>query len=84
MKPLTYLEPFLEVIQSPETSGPITGVALTSVRRLLEDYTFGDTPSFRAKWVYANAMAQDITFVWSRNAEIRNHDTCNEAGSLTA
>ena len=44
VEPLTYLEPFLEVIRSPETSGPITGVALTSVRRLLEDYTFGNAP----------------------------------------
>ncbi len=45
VEPLTYLEPFLEVIRSPETSGPITGVALTSVRRLLEDYTFGKPSS---------------------------------------
>ena len=47
VEPLTYLDPFLEVIRSPETSGPITGVALTSVRRLLEDYTFGDAPCAR-------------------------------------
>lgn len=40
--PLTYLGPFLEVIRSPETSGPITGIALTSVRRLLNQYLFGE------------------------------------------
>lgn len=42
IEPLTYLGPFLEVIRSPETSGPITGVALTSVRRLLNQYLFGE------------------------------------------
>eukprot|EP01133_Synstelium_polycarpum_P004115 gene4115-4805_t len=31
----TYLEPFLLVIKSPETSGPITGTALTSVNKFL-------------------------------------------------
>ncbi|CAL8465729.1 g5265 [Coccomyxa elongata] len=45
IEPLTYLGPFLEVIRSPETSGPITGVALTSVRRLLNQYLFGEAAS---------------------------------------
>lgn len=44
VEPLQYLAPFLEVIRSPETSGPITGVALTSVRRLLSRYTLGARP----------------------------------------
>ncbi len=39
--PLKYLGPFLEVIRSPETSGPITGVALTSVCRMLDEFTLG-------------------------------------------
>mmetsp|Transcript_17390 Transcript_17390/g.52068 ORF Transcript_17390/g.52068 Transcript_17390/m.52068 type:complete len:1953 (-) Transcript_17390:228-6086(-) len=39
--PLEYLNPFLEVIRSPETSGPITGVALTSVRRILDQDIIG-------------------------------------------
>ncbi|KAK9841755.1 hypothetical protein WJX81_000904 [Elliptochloris bilobata] len=39
--PLEYLGPFLEVIRSPETSGPITGVALSSVCRMLDEYTLG-------------------------------------------
>jgi brefeldin A-resistance guanine nucleotide exchange factor 1 len=33
--PLSYLGPFLEVIRSVETSGPITGMALSTVHRLL-------------------------------------------------
>eukprot|EP00026_Physarum_polycephalum_P022668 Phypoly_transcript_26911.p1 GENE.Phypoly_transcript_26911~~Phypoly_transcript_26911.p1 ORF type:complete len:147 (+),score=26.11 Phypoly_transcript_26911:34-474(+) len=32
---LLYLEPFLDVIKSEETSGPITGVALSSVHKFL-------------------------------------------------
>lgn len=34
--PLTYVEPFLDVIRSDETSGPITGVALSSVHKFLK------------------------------------------------
>lgn len=45
--PLEYLGPFLEVIRSPETSGPITGVALSSVCRMLDEYTLG-APSAKA------------------------------------
>ena len=36
MEPLEYLSPFLEVINSPETSGPITAVALGSVNKFLD------------------------------------------------
>lgn len=32
---LTYLKPFLAVIRSEETSGPITGVALSSIHKFL-------------------------------------------------
>ncbi|KAL6052037.1 G-box binding factor [Balamuthia mandrillaris] len=35
MDPLTYLKPFLGVIRSEETSGPITGVALSSINKFL-------------------------------------------------
>ena len=59
VEPLTYLEPFLEVIRSPETSGPITGVALTSVRRLLRDYTFGEFSAAGADLLHVIAMVQD-------------------------
>ena len=38
---MDYLTPFLEVIRSPETSGPITGVALTAVARFLDAYIIG-------------------------------------------
>ena len=41
VEPLKYLGPFLEVIKSPDTSGPITGVALTSVCRMLDQYGIG-------------------------------------------
>lgn len=34
--PLVYLEPFLHVIRSPETSGVVTDVALSSVLNMLE------------------------------------------------
>lgn len=33
--PSTFLAPFLEVIKSEETSGPVTGMALTSVDKLI-------------------------------------------------
>ncbi|GAB4821173.1 hypothetical protein N2152v2_008219 [Parachlorella kessleri] len=36
VEPLEYLSPFLEVINSPETSGPITAVALGSVNKFLD------------------------------------------------
>uniref|UniRef100_A0A0X3NZN1 SEC7 domain-containing protein n=1 Tax=Schistocephalus solidus TaxID=70667 RepID=A0A0X3NZN1_SCHSO len=35
ISPLTYLTPFLDVIRSETTSGPITGLALTSVEKFL-------------------------------------------------
>lgn len=40
--PLEYLTPFMEVIRSPETSGPVTGVALTAVARFLDAYIIGE------------------------------------------
>lgn len=39
--PMEYLGPFLEVIRSPETSGPITGMALTSLCRMLDNFIMG-------------------------------------------
>ncbi len=33
--PLTYLAPFLDVIRSETTTGPITGLALTAVEKFL-------------------------------------------------
>ena len=39
---MDYLTPFMEVIRSPETSGPITGVALTAVSRFLDTYIIGN------------------------------------------
>lgn len=41
---MEYLTPFIEVIRSPEISGPITGVALTAVSRFLDAYIIGEEP----------------------------------------
>lgn len=41
IEPLEYLSPFLEVVRSPETSGPITLCALTSLLRLLRRGVLG-------------------------------------------
>ncbi len=35
IEPLTFLSPFLAVIRSEETTGPITGLALTAVDKFL-------------------------------------------------
>lgn len=35
MDPLEYLAPFLETVKSPETSGPITLVALSALQKIL-------------------------------------------------
>ncbi len=44
---MEYLAPFLEVIRSPETSGPITGTALTSLTRFLSQDIIGVPSSCR-------------------------------------
>ena len=38
---MDYLTPIMEVIRSHETSGPVTGVALTAVSRFLDAYIIG-------------------------------------------
>lgn len=35
LEPNAFLSPFLEVIRSEDTTGPITGLALTSVKKLI-------------------------------------------------
>ncbi len=35
MDPLEYLTPFLETVKSPETSGPITLVALSALHKII-------------------------------------------------
>lgn len=42
VEPMQYLNPFLEVVRSPEVSGPVTGVALTGLHRMLSSYIFGE------------------------------------------
>ena len=59
VEPLKYLGPFLEVIKSPDTSGPITGVALTSVCRMLDQYVIGGPcKGFWAQVKLVNAACQ--------------------------
>jgi len=41
MRPTVYLQPFLEVVKSVETSGPITGTALSSIYSLLNENIIG-------------------------------------------
>ncbi|KAK9828895.1 hypothetical protein WJX72_002652 [[Myrmecia] bisecta] len=55
--PLEYLQPFLEVIRSRETSGPITGIALTSVGRMLDQYIIGEVVSGLAEVMHTTAEA---------------------------
>ncbi|KAL0041048.1 hypothetical protein WJX77_003321 [Trebouxia sp. C0004] len=55
--PMDYLTPFMEVIRSPETSGPITGVALTAVSRFLDTYIIGDTGDQATEAMHAIADA---------------------------
>lgn len=44
VNPLDYLEPFLGVVTSQETSGPITGTALNSLCRFFDHYIIGRLP----------------------------------------
>lgn len=57
VEPLEYLEPFLEVIRSPEVSGPVTGVALAGLNRMLSKYIFGDSDKGAAEAMQAIADA---------------------------
>lgn len=42
VQPLKYLAPFLKLVREPEVSGPITGVALTALWRLLSSGVLGE------------------------------------------
>lgn len=54
---LLYVEPFLEVIRSEETSGPITGVALSSMNKFLKALIRSDSPNAaRAMALIAEAV----------------------------
>jgi brefeldin A-resistance guanine nucleotide exchange factor 1 len=45
MDTVIYVEPFLEVIRSEETSGPITGVALSSMHKFMHGFIRMDSPN---------------------------------------
>eukprot|EP00884_Botryococcus_braunii_P022699 jgi/Botrbrau1/9112/Bobra.0305s0016.2 len=55
--PMEYLGPFLEVIRSPETSGPITGMALTSLCRMLDQFIMGEWSGSLAEVMHNTADA---------------------------
>jgi hypothetical protein len=44
VQPLEFLAPFLKLVREPEVSGPITGVALTALWRLLSSGVLGELP----------------------------------------
>ena len=58
VEPLEYLSPFLEVINSPETSGPITAVALGSVNKFLDCELLGAHRQCHAVGLAAGSFAQ--------------------------
>jgi hypothetical protein len=47
VQPLEFLAPFLKLVREPEVSGPITGVALTALWRLLSSGVLGELPALR-------------------------------------
>eukprot|EP00887_Chlorella_sp_A99_P008000 scaffold12.g8000.t1 len=57
VEPLEYLSPFLEVVRSPETSGPITLTALTSLLKLIRRDVLGASASGVAEAVQATSDA---------------------------
>lgn len=57
MQPREFLSPFLKLVREPEVSGPITGVALTSLWRLLSSGILGKLLWNVVCWVFATAVA---------------------------
>ena len=55
--PLLYLRPFLDVIRSEETNGPITGMALNSLHKLLTLHLFDAKTKFAKEAVDATVTA---------------------------
>ncbi len=43
VQPLDYLAPFLRLVREPDVSGPITGVALTALWRMLSNGALGES-----------------------------------------
>lgn len=51
LEPNVFLRPFLEVVRSEDTTGPITGLALTSVNKFLSFGLIGET-----SWHWSSSM----------------------------
>lgn len=60
---LTLLQPFLEVVRSPETSGPITATALTSIDKFLTySVLHPHSPSLSAAMTQLSSAATHCKF----------------------
>jgi len=57
--PNEFLEPFLDVIRSEETTGPITGLALTSVNKFLSYGLIGEQVSVTVSCCLAGLLFRD-------------------------
>ncbi|PSC74405.1 ARF guanine-nucleotide exchange factor GNOM isoform B [Micractinium conductrix] len=59
--PLEYLTPFIETVKSPETNGPITVVALTSLHRIITRSIIGASSGGAAAAEAIQAVADGVT-----------------------
>lgn len=73
MEPLHLLHPFFEVIRTPETSGPVTGAALGSLRRLIQA---GFLAAFPAGVGEAVAALADAVTSCKFEATVPGSDEC--------
>jgi hypothetical protein len=55
--PLEYLSPFLKLVREPDVSGPITGVALTALWRLLSSGAVAETTVGAVRGAHARRRA---------------------------
>ena len=53
---VTFLAPFLEVIRSENTTGPITGVALSSINKILSYNLLGE-------WLYQKNIVLSLLII---------------------
>ena len=65
MDPNVFLSPFLEVVRSEDTSGPITGIALTSLSKFLSYGLVGTTCSESAAAAVENIAGEKNIWPYS-------------------
>ena len=66
MDPNVFLSPFLEVVRSEDTSGPITGIALTSLSKFLSYGLVGTTCSESAAAAVENIAGEENIWPYSK------------------